>query len=89
MILDNADDYSIYSPPLEVALDETKQSQFLGSCLPSGKSGLGQLLITTRNGKLGKEILNDSLDSPIPVHELSPDDARKLLQAKVPLASWE
>ena len=87
MIVDNADDYSIYFPPPDGALGETEQREYLRYCLPHGAEHGGRLIITTRNTKLGEDII--SYSTPIQVRELTPEDARILLRSKLPTEKWE
>lgn len=87
MIVDNADDYNIYFPPPNGALGETEQSKYLKYCLPHGAENGGRLIITTRNSRVGKDIMSNF--APIQVSKLAPVDAQKLLRSKVPPDKWE
>ncbi|KAL8651856.1 MAG: hypothetical protein Q9210_003030 [Variospora velana] len=87
MIIDNADDYNIYFPPLDAALSESEQGEYLAYCLPIGAENGGRLVVTTRNHRVGADIMGDS--PIIEISELAPNDARKLLQSKVPKEKWE
>ncbi|KAL8904950.1 MAG: hypothetical protein Q9207_002944 [Kuettlingeria erythrocarpa] len=87
MIIDNADDYSIYFPALDAALTENEQREYLAYCLPTEAENEGRVIVTTRNNRVGADIMGDSPIIEIP--ELAPGDARKLLRSKVPKEKWE
>ena len=89
MIIDNADDYGVYFPPADGALGETERSEYLRYCLPHGaeNGNGGRLIITTRNMKVGEDIISNS--APIQVRELDPVAARILLRSRVPTEKWE
>ncbi|KAL9015118.1 MAG: hypothetical protein Q9173_000258 [Seirophora scorigena] len=87
MIIDNADDYNVYFPPLDAALSESEQRQYFACCLPYGAENEGRIIITTRNKRVGEAIMGDSPIIEIP--ELAPVDARKLLRSKVPKEKWD
>ncbi|KAL8983783.1 MAG: hypothetical protein Q9205_002070 [Flavoplaca limonia] len=87
MIIDNADEYGIYFPPHDKALTESEQSEYLAYCLPYGAENGGRLIFTTRNTRVGADIMDDS--PIIEISELAPVDARKLLGSKVPKEKWE
>ena len=87
MIVDNADEYSIYFPPHDKALSESEQSEYLAYCLPYGAENGGRLIVTTRNTRVGADIMDDSPIIEIP--KLAPVDARKLLGSRVPKEKWE
>lgn len=87
MIIDNADDYNIYLPPLDVALSDSEQRGYLAYCLPIKSENKGRLIVTTRNKRVGEATVGDSPIIEIP--ELAPSDARKLLRSKVPKEKWE
>ncbi|KAL8643086.1 MAG: hypothetical protein Q9226_008433 [Calogaya cf. arnoldii] len=87
MIVDNADDYNIYFPPANGALDESEQSEYLAYCLPNGSENGGRLIITTRNARVGEAFMGDF--PIIEILRLAPTDARNLLQSKVPKEKWD
>lgn len=87
MIVDNADDYNIYFPPPDGALNENERNEYLAHCLPFGAENGGRLIVTTRHTRVGEDIMGDSPIIQIPT--LAPVDARKLLQSKVPKEKWE
>lgn len=87
MIVDNADDYSLYFPPPDGALGENEQSEYLACCLPFGAENGGRLIVTTRNTKVREDITSSS--TPIQVSELAPVHARELLRSKIPADKWE
>ncbi|KAL8850124.1 MAG: hypothetical protein Q9221_004941 [Calogaya cf. arnoldii] len=87
MIVDNADDYNIYYPPANGALNESEQSEYLAYCLPNGSENGGRLIITTRNARVGLAFMGDF--PIIEVLKLAPPDARNLLQSKVPKEKWD
>ncbi|KAH8745733.1 hypothetical protein BGZ57DRAFT_960331 [Hyaloscypha finlandica] len=86
MIIDNADDYSVLFPPQEGVLDKKRKRDYLANCLPSGAQSGGKIIITTRNQKVGKDLMGTG--EPIEVLELAPSDATKLLRQKIPSEKW-
>jgi hypothetical protein len=86
MIIDNADDYSVYFPPQEGVLNETKRRDYVSNCLPSGDQSEGKIIITTRNYKVGQDLMGPG--EPFQVLELVHSDASKLLRQKRPSEKW-
>ena len=79
LIPDNADDYNIYFPPPHGALGENEQSEYLACCLPSGTENGRQLIVTTQNTKVAKNITSGA--TSIEVLALASVDAQRLLQS--------
>lgn len=86
MVLDNADDQSIFFPPQNRALCEAEQRNFLAFCLPEGSDSGGRIVISTRNRKLGEDLARYP---PISVEELTPTNAKELLHRKLEIGKWE
>lgn len=86
MILDNADDRTLFYPQHQNPLNDKELQQYIFTYLPQGIDSNGALIITTRYGRLGRELLNG--EEPIFIEPLANSNAEHLLQAKVNAGKW-
>ena len=88
MILDNADNRSLYFPMIDTSTSyETSIQPHLVDYIPSSYIDHGSLVITTRNRKLGID-LGEGQD-PVDVQPFVPSDAELLLQSKIQHSYWD
>jgi tetratricopeptide (TPR) repeat protein len=83
MVLDNADDSEVWiGPAVQESLqeDNPQQSAPLIDYIPRGYHGF--VLITSRDGQLGKRLANVK-EKPIDILRFTPTDAETLLRSKV------
>jgi tetratricopeptide (TPR) repeat protein len=76
LILDNADDKSLFYPENTTA--------GLAEFIPQSTNG--SIIITTRNRNLGRDLSGQEM--PIEVEPFANDDAKRLLKSKVPGGCW-
>ncbi|KAL3422240.1 kinesin light chain [Phlyctema vagabunda] len=87
MVLDNADDRSIFFPEYNVSnqnrddVTEEKLKDFLFEYLPSSATNHGKILITTRDNSLGSDLTNH--ETPVAVQPFNSQDAETLLRSKI------
>jgi tetratricopeptide (TPR) repeat protein len=87
MILDNADNRSLYFPPIDSNTTyESNVQPYLADYLPWSSSEHGSLVITSRNKKLGSD-LADGHDA-IDVQPFEPAEAQLLLKSKMLEGYW-
>ncbi|KIM94517.1 hypothetical protein OIDMADRAFT_207691, partial [Oidiodendron maius Zn] len=88
MILDSADDRSLFFPEINA---DTSHDSSTPSCLsdylPPSSIEHGSLVITTRNKKLGMDLADG--EDPIDVQPFTPAEAELLLESKVATAYWD
>ena len=88
MILDNADNRSLYFPTIDASTSyETSIQPHLVDYIPSSYIDHGSLVITTRNRKLGIDLAEGQ--DPIDVQPFVPADAELLLQSKMKHSYWD
>jgi hypothetical protein len=88
MILDNADNRSLFFPTIDVNTSyESSTHSCLTDFLPLSFIKHGSLVITTRNKKLGTDI-TDGQD-PIDVQPFMPAEAELLLESKMLKGYWD
>ena len=88
MILDNADDRSVFFPTVDADTSyEISTESYLADYIPSSSVDHGSLVITTRNSELGTDLADG--DDPIAVPHFTPEEAKKLLESKVEPKYWD
>jgi tetratricopeptide (TPR) repeat protein len=88
MILDNADNRSLFFPTIDVNTSyESGTQPCLTDFLPLSFIKHGSIVITTRNRKLGTD-LADGQD-PIDVQPFTPTEAEQLLESKMLKGCWD
>jgi tetratricopeptide (TPR) repeat protein len=88
IILDNADDRSLFFPKIDANTScESNTQYYLADYLPLSSIEHGSLVITTRNKKLGSE-LTDGQD-PIDVLPFERAEAELLLESKMLKGYWD
>ena len=86
MILDNADDQKLFYPQHQNPLNDKELQQYIFTYLPQCIDSDGAIIITTRDGRLGRQLLDG--EEPICVEPLAKSDAEHLLRAKVEAEKW-
>ena len=86
MILDNADDRKLFYPQHQDPLNDKELQRYISTYLPECTDSDGTIIITTRNGRLGRELLHGK--EPIFVEPLDKTNAENLLRAKVKVQKW-
>jgi tetratricopeptide (TPR) repeat protein len=88
MILDNADNRSLFFPTIGAKTSyESSTESYLTDYIPSSTIDHGSLVITTRNSDLGTDLANG--EDPIDVPHFTPDEAKQLLESKVKPKYWD
>lgn len=85
MVIDNADDMTMFFQPSESATSSgmtTTTQQGLASYLPNTAKGV--ILITTRNKKLGVKLTRGKGHCDVEVDRMQDDEAQALLRQKLP-----
>lgn len=86
LILDNADDRKLFYPQHHDPLNDEELHRYIFTYLPKCIKSRGSMIITTRDGKLGRELLDG--EDPICVGPLDKTNAEHLLRAKVRTEKW-
>lgn len=86
MILDNADDRKLFIPQHQDPLNDKELQRYIFAYLPECTDSDGTIIITTRDGKLGRELLHG--EDPICVEPLDKTNSEHLLRAKVKPEKW-
>jgi tetratricopeptide (TPR) repeat protein len=86
MILDNADNRTLFYPQHQDPLNDKELQRYISTYLPECTDSDGTIIITTRDGRLGRELLHG--EEPIYVEPLDKTNAEHLLRAKVRAEKW-
>ena len=81
IVVDNADNQSLFFPSDSSSVKEAQSSKFLIDYIPQILGPSRLLIFTTRNRPLGTDLANGELCIEVPT--FSPQEARELLQSKL------